>query len=507
MLHGQWCRRLSTGVMAAIAVTAVLQASAEGPTPIEIGSRLELFVDHHLIHTLDKASLKMHAPVKKEIAFYEDAPWEGNYGGYHSVLKDGEQFRYYYRGTQRLNDGINKFAHMVTCCILSPDGITWQRPSFGLVEFNGSKDNNIIWKNDLTDGFKGYSACFMVSLNTNPEARPEERFIALAHTQEASIGEDGKPIGRHVILTSADGVHFTLKPDPVLEMSRSDAGGDVVFWDTNLQRYVAYMRGYRNLETGAITGYGQGGVRQVIRSTSPDLAEWSKPELVSFGDSPVENIYTCMPEQYFRAPHLYIALGTRFMEERKAVKEFWRKGVNEGVLLSSRDGITWDRTFMEAFVRPGRDRENWTSRAFYLTKGIVQTAPDEMSIYWFEHADHGPKDMRVRRGALRLDGFVSVNGPYAGGEMVTKPLVFQGSRLVLNYATAAAGSIQVELQDEQGTPIPGFTLADFPETYGDEIEGVAAWKTTSDVSPLAGKPVRLRFVLKDADVYSLQFRK
>jgi hypothetical protein len=114
--------------------------------------------------------------------------------------------------------------------------------------------------------------------------------------------------------------------------------------------------------------------------------------------------------------------------------------------------------------------------------------------------------MQVRRGSLRLDGFASVSAPFAGGEMVTKPLVFTGGPLVLNYSTSAAGSIRVEIQDAAGTPIPGFTLADFPERYGDEIEGVLGWTGGADVRALAGKPVRLRFVLKDADVYAFQFR-
>jgi hypothetical protein len=499
---------MPTHRISALFLLSVLSSSGAIPAtvPIDIGSRLELFVDHHLIDRLDRATLKLHSPVIKEVAFYEDAPWEGNYGGYHSIVRDGDQFRYYYRGTQRLDDGINKFAHMVTCCIVSRDGITWERPSFGLIEFQGSTDNNIIWKNEDADGFRGYSSCFMVSLNANPDARPEERYIALAVSERAATGADGKPICRHVILTSPDGVKFTMKPEPIIERSRGDAGGDVIFWDTNLRQYVVYTRVYRNTTTGALTGYGQGGVRQVLRSRSPDLVSWSQPELVGFGNSPVEDIYTMMPEQYFRAPHLYVGLGTRFMEKRKAVPEFWRAGINDGVLVSSRDGLKWDRTFMEAFVRPGRDRENWTSRAVYLTKGVVQTGPDEMSVYWFEHADHGPKEMRVRRGVLRLDGFASVYGPYSGGEMTTKAIVFKGNHLVVNYATSAAGSLQVEIQDEQGAPLPGYALAESPEIYGDEIERVVRWKTKPGVGELTGRPVRLRFVLKDADLYALRFK-
>ena len=96
---------------------------------------------------------------------------------------------------------------------------------------------------------------------------------------------------------------------------------------------------------------------------------------------------------------------------------------------------------------------------------------------------------------------------------MTKPLVFQGENLVLNFATSAAGSIRVEIQDAQGNPLPGFALEESPLIWGDEIKHTVRWerthgKATSD-NPLArieGKPVRLRFVMKDADLYSLRFR-
>ncbi len=101
---------------------------------------------------------------------------------------------------------------------------------------------------------------------------------------------------------------------------------------------------------------------------------------------------------------------------------------------------------------------------------------------------------------------MSVCAPLSGGELLTRPVVFAGSKLVLNYSTSAAGSVQVELQDAQGVPLLGFALADCHEIYGDQIERVVAWKGSSDLGKLAGAPVHLRFVLKDADLYSIQFR-
>ena len=76
---------------------------------------------------------------------------------------------------------------------------------------------------------------------------------------------------------------------------------------------------------------------------------------------------------------------------------------------------------------------------------------------------------------------------------------------VSKAATSAGGSVRVEIQDEAGQPVPGFTLADSPVLFGNTVRHVVAWKGGADVGALAGKPVRLRFELKDADLYSMQF--
>ena len=159
---------------------------------------------------------------------------------------------------------------------------------------------------------------------------------------------------------------------------------------------------------------------------------------------------------------------------------------------------------MEAFLRPGSDPDNWTDRNMYKGVGIVPTGPAEISIYYIEHYRH--PSVRLRRGALRVDGFVSVNGPYPGGELLTRPLTFEGRELVINYATSAAGSLRVEVQDTQGRSAKGHALSDCREVVGDEIERIVTWKSVSDLGWLSGKPVRLRFALKDADLYSIHFR-
>ena len=113
--------------------------------------------------------------------------------------------------------------------------------------------------------------------------------------------------------------------------------------------------------------------------------------------------------------------------------------------------------------------------------------------------------MQLRRHTLRLDGFASIHAPTDGGELFTPPLIFKGTGLVLNFATSAFGSVRVEVQDADGQPLPGFTLADSIELYGDTVDRLAKWKGDPDLGLHAGKPVRLRFVLRDADLYAMQF--
>ena len=127
-----------------------------------------------------------------------------------------------------------------------------------------------------------------------------------------------------------------------------------------------------------------------------------------------------------------------------------------------------------------------------------------MSIYVARH--YGDPSWHIQRMSLRLDGFSSLNAPYEGGQLVTKPLRFKGTQLEINYSTSAAGGLKVEIQDEKGQPVKGFSLEECPEIIGDEISRIVSWKGGNDVGSLADKPVRLRFVMKDADLYSLRFR-
>ena len=164
--------------------------------------------------------------------------------------------------------------------------------------------------------------------------------------------------------------------------------------------------------------------------------------------------------------------------------------------MTARGPGSFDRTFREAFIRPGLDPERWGNRSNYAALNVVPTGPDEMSIY----------TTPFRRFTLRTDGFASVHTGADEAEMITHPLQFEGNRLFVNYATSAGGRIRIEIQDAEGHPIAGYGLEDFRQLVGDSTDQQVGWKRGGDLENLAGQVIRLRFVMQESDLYALQFK-
>jgi hypothetical protein len=165
--------------------------------------------------------------------------------------------------------------------------------------------------------------------------------------------------------------------------------------------------------------------------------------------------------------------------------------------MTARGNSRYSRLFKGAFIRPGVGSERWRDRANYVAQNVVPTSETEMSIY------HGPG---CRRYVLRTDGFSSVNAGFDGGTMVTKPFVFKGEKLEINYSTSAGGYIVVGIQTPNGESIPGYRFIDCNMSTGDEIKHYVSWGSKKNVKELSGTPIRLMFVMADADLYSMQFK-
>ena len=456
-----------------------MNAKNPSTAPAAIGTDRQLFVDGYWIAANTGVRRQLHAPEKREIVLSPEKPWEMGGLSYLSAFVDEGKIRGWYRADPKSRDSDH---NSITCYAESSDGINWRKPTLEQIEFAGSTHNNIVW---VEPGIN-----FAPFRDANPAAIPAEQYKAIIRDQSAILA-----------LASPDGIRWHLmRSQPILTEGPFDSLNRP-FWDTWRNEYVVYTRG--------VAGQGQGdffdGVRWIRRATSADFLNWSPLESIDCGDTPFEHFYTNSCIQYQRAPGTYLMFPSRFVHERVPDPAWtYDTGVSDIVFMSSRDGLNFDRSFMEAFIRPGLDFGNWHDRGIYFEVGIVHTGDTEMSMYGMENA-HLPTQ-RIRRYTLRTDGFVSLNAGYDGGECTTRPLIFSGGELELNYSTSAVGSVRIEIQDVEGRPQPGFALRDCAEKYGDEIAGVMRWKGSGALDALAGKPVQLRFVLADADLYAFRFR-
>ncbi len=455
---------------------------------MDIGSRRELFVDRHMLERLENVSLALHYPRNEGEVLAFDKPWEGAFCAYGTIIKDGAVFRMYYRGVPVAGKDGN--SNEVTCYAESTDGINWSKPELGLYEIGGSRANNVILANaaPITHNFSPF-------LDTNPGAPAGERYKAIGGTDRSGL----------VAYVSPDGIRWKkIQEEAVFKKGVFDSQ-NVAFWSESEQRYVCYFR------TWSEGGYK--GFRSVSRTTSKDFRNWTDPVPMTFGDTPLEHLYTQQTAPYFRAPHIYVAIGARFMPNRQVVSDDqaaalkvnpkYYKDCSDAVLMTSRGDHVYDRTFMESYIRPGIGLRNWVSRSNYPVLNVVQTGPEEMSVYVNE--DYAQPTAHIKRYSMRLDGFSSLRADYKGGEVITKPFTFSGKELEINYATSAAGSIRVEILDQAGKPLEGYALDNCQEIIGNEIRRAVSWNGKSDVSALAGKVVRLRISMKDSDLYSFRF--
>ncbi|MCB0687276.1 MAG: hypothetical protein KDC53_12155, partial [Saprospiraceae bacterium] len=270
---------------------------------LSIGEDRQLFLDDYIIESKDDLSECLNLPRNEGPVFYFDKPWEGNFSAYCTIIQDGEQFRAYYRGIR--DAGSDGREAETTCVAFSEDGIHWTKPSLGIYDVDGSRDNNVILAHaaPVTHNFSPF-------IDKNPDCKPEERYKAIGGTKKSGL----------IAYYSADGIHWNKYQDQAVFTEGLFDSQNVAFWSESEQQYICYFRIW--------TEVGYNGYRSVGRTTSSDFLHWTPAEAMTFGNTPMEHLYTQQTSPYFRAPQIYVAIGARFMPDRQVLSEEQAKALD-----------------------------------------------------------------------------------------------------------------------------------------------------------------------------------
>ncbi|MBQ5356468.1 MAG: hypothetical protein IIU08_11420 [Clostridia bacterium] len=479
--------------------------------PLYIGQRREPMWDDWLIDTeKTDTPLKLHHPVERECTVFEE-PWAQGTSPYCCVMRDGDRYLMY-------------TAHKAgTVCSVSSDGIHWERPDLGIVEFEGSKHNALI--GIIGDGVTEYYPPdryvpaffdgFRMFADTNPACLPGERIKAM-FSQHCSLH----------LLVSEDGFRFRYAGQFSIPAQNPGTPYDSVntlFYDPRIGKYRAYVRDYFQASNPADPIW----IRAISASESAELfpksGKWPKAQYLQYDTPNAWQMYINSIMPYERADHILVGFPSRYVIRREWTANYdelcgseeRRKRAGEGLdhrlglsvddtlFMMSRDGYHFKR-FPEAFLRPGPEHpRNWVYGSVYFSNGMFETAPhhpgcdNEISFYCLKNRFF-PEPPEAWRYSIRLDGFVSRTGVYPEANLVTKPFVFEGKDLFVNFSTSAYGHMRFRLTDTDGNSIQSC------ETFGDSADRRVRFD--GDVGNFAGRPVVLTVNMFDADLYSIMFR-
>ncbi len=509
--------------------------------PMDIGSRKQLFIDDRFIADGNGVELAMNPPYQAaEPVVTVDAPWEDpsdtSFGIYSSVLRedDGRIRLWYHVRRAREESGLSLDQAYVGYAE-STDGIHFDKPELNLIDEGGSTANNVVIPSKL-----GGSSVWI-----DPHAPPEERYKNQSKVYNPEVAMQFHMHG------SPDGIHWKF----LRRLQLPQRGGwdtqNIIFRDPAIGRYVLYTR--RWVAKRHTTAEGNENYRTVRRLESDDLVNWDnqrtvmwpdEEDLATYETSPVldpaapEKPYGRVPMDYYGATvfkypdpdgvYVMLANANWYWFNREPVVTTVRDDLEVvrtetqqihgpsrfDVRLSvSRDGVNFQRCGgRRPFLSPGPEG-GFSSRMVWAMPHPVRMG-DEIWIYYSgTNRDHdGLLDPAgqghlsgIGRAILRLDGFVSADAGYGGGEIVTPVVRFEGERLVLNLDTGGGGAVRVELQDAQGRPLGGYTERDASWICGNSVRMPVRWGKTWDVSPLSGTPIRIRFVMRDCKLYAFRF--
>ena len=499
------------------ATTAVPHPSAARKTPDgswQVGADKQLFIDRRYIEQSENIRLTVNPPVKRpDAAIKSDKPWDAFRLIFFSIAKDVDLYKMWYQAFDgdQWGGGVSRM-----CYAVSKDGLHWEKPKLGLVEYNGSKDTNILLKEPSKLGY----------VFIDPHGTPEQRYKMLSG------------IGTTRIRTSPDGIHWTLHPQIVWKPEWDTQ--KQAWWDPRIKKYVIQTRVHVGKDNKLAFSF-----VSPIDSDPPVVAPKLHRPIRALGRLEVDDIMKPWPTdqvrtvmtadehdppgsdiyhpggvyQYPYAADAYLMFPLTYQHFRKGETRTHNDGVNDVQFAASRDGIHWMRYDRRPFIPrglPGDPDQGMTSATGYFVRQGNYLYQYYTGWPWthggFRVLGQTERQDRKNWGKQfvgvvvhRLDGFVSADAPQEGGHLVTPPLVFRGRHLTLNIDVSALGGSFVEIQDEAGKPIPGYTLDDCDRILMNDVAHVVRWKGNADVASLAGKPVRLKIAMRSAKLYAFQF--
>lgn len=482
----------------------------------ELKGRREVCWDTFLMESSRKVEVKMHHPVKREKVLTLNHFWEGTVCGYGALVKVEGGYRLYYRAGDMVSYPDKTYRSGVSslCLAESSDGLHYKRVPVNKHDYHGIKTNNIVY-------YTGeYFDNFMVYYDENPDCLPQEQYKGLA-----MLGTNHELGHGLALFVSPDGIDFTLKRK--LDLPGEFDSYNVILWDREAKLYRLYYRSERrqDLEQFDVVVKSRKLFREVHMATSEDLEHFTVYGQLDYGpDAPQIQLYTNQISKYYRADHMYIGFPARYIdrwEDEENFKQmplaerhqfitecFGREGtvVTDCAIMTSRDGYHFDR-WEEAYLTPGiESRNNWWYGDCFTVYGLAETeaeeegAPNEISFLMGE--SYHIKDVELYRYTTRLDGFFSWYAGYKGGEILTKPFLYEGNQLEINFASSALGGLRIWLCDEEGNAIEGF---DSGVIFGDSVDRKVRFRR--DLREYEGKSVRMKIFLQDCDLYSFRFFK
>ena len=453
--------------------------------PDGIGKLRELFLnDNEIVESIDGVEIvsAVATKVTDKPVLTKDQPWELGPPRYISVIFDEEEkiYKMWYQCVTEYNPyGGTPGTQLATAYALSEDGLNWEKPKFNSMTYHG-KPTNLVFIGVQTKS--NIRAPYVQKDYSDPD--PNRRYKLLFHLWDFR----GRGLG---IATSPDGVHWAA-PHSYTVMQGGFDTHNVFFWDPQHGCYVAYVRRW------------QYGKRYIARATSPDCYHWSQDTAVEGPDEldgPYENLYTPGCFRLKHARNVYVMV--------TGVNDT-KKNLVAPQLAMSRDGIHWSR-FRKPFIPFGK-KDSWDSGGAWPIAREIPAGEDMLCYYTGVREAHGKNpDAGVGVAKIKRDRYV---GLYAGEKVgtVTTNLMrlthHGGSRpergiLTLN-AGATGGSVRIELIDETGKTIPGYSAEECLPMNCDGVDHIIRWKNQRSLYPVIGKPLRMRFYLENATIYGFQ---